>query len=183
MTGLCVQFVDECFIRARISLCHHKSSLTIKRENFAYRRSLFWPLSLSKAVVVSVSALPLMQKLKTKMQWHQSRQKVLAENVANADIPGFKPHDLKEPDFKTPGPTGGSLSLMATSPGHMGGGAGQGGYDPKDASRFETTPSGNSVNLEDEMMKTSQNQSDYALAATLYQKSLGMLRTAAGRGR
>jgi flagellar basal-body rod protein FlgB len=149
-------------------------------------------VNLEKDNAVSVSALPLMQKLKTKMQWHQARQKVLAENVANADVPGFKPHDLKEPDFKTPGSSGsgsvsgsgsGSLGLLATSPGHMGTGAGRDGADPRHASRFETTPSGNGVNLEDEMMKTSQNQSDYALAATLYQKSLGMLRIAAGRGR
>ena len=51
------------------------------------------------------------------------------------------------------------------------------------AARFEVTPSGNAVSLEDEMMKVSQNQSDYQLAASLYQKSLQMLRTAVGRGK
>ena len=57
----------------------------------------------------------------------------------------------------------------------------RGGEDPRNARRFETTPSGNAVNLEDEMLKAAQNQSDYALAASLYQKSLQMLRTAVGK--
>jgi flagellar basal-body rod protein FlgB len=33
------------------------------------------------------------------------------------------------------------------------------------------------------MLKAAQNQSDFQLAASLYQKSLQMLRIAAGRGR
>ena len=49
--------------------------------------------------------------------------------------------------------------------------------------RFETRPSGNAVNLEDEMLKVASNQSDYQLASSLYQKSLSMLKTAvSGRG-
>ena len=41
----------------------------------------------------------LMQALKLRMHYQQSRQKVLAENVANADSPGFRPVDLKPPSF------------------------------------------------------------------------------------
>ena len=37
---------------------------------------------------MSISDLPLFAMLKTRMQWHQSRQKLLAENVTNADMPG-----------------------------------------------------------------------------------------------
>jgi flagellar basal-body rod protein FlgB len=59
--------------------------------------------------------------------------------------------------------------------------ASRGGEDPTGARRFETTPSGNSVSLEDEMLKVSQNQADYQLVASLYQKSLQMLRMAAGK--
>ena len=39
--------------------------------------------------------LPLMTAIKSRLQYHQSRQKLLAENVANADSPGYKPRDLK----------------------------------------------------------------------------------------
>jgi flagellar basal-body rod protein FlgB len=133
------------------------------------------------ADVVSAD-LPLMSMLKTRMQWHQSRQRILAENVANADTPGFKPSDLKEPAFARSGaPVGGALPVALTSAGHLAGAAARPGEDPQGARRFETTPSGNSVSLEEEMLKSAQNQSDFQLAASMYAKSLQMLRTAVGR--
>ena len=126
--------------------------------------------------------LPLVSMLKTRMHWHQSRQKILAENVANADTPGFKPSDLKEPASTRSGaPVGGTLSVSLTSAGHLAGAAVRPGEDPQAARRFETTPSGNSVSLEEEMLKSAGNQSDFQLAASLYAKSLQLLRTAVGR--
>ena len=121
----------------------------------------------------------LMQALKTRMQWHQSRQKVLAENVANADSPGFKPSDLKAPAVGA----GQGVAMMQTSAGHMGAGGQRGGFDPTKAQRFEVTPNGNAVVLEDEMLKVAQNQSDYQLAASLYSKGLGLMKIAIGKGR
>ncbi len=130
--------------------------------------------------------MPLVSMLRDRMQWHQARQKVLAENVANANTPGFKPHDLAAPRFAADGrmaATGGGLAVERTSTMHLaaltGGGPGE---DRRAGARFEVTPSGNAVSLEDEMMKSGQNQADYQLAATLYQKSLAMLRTAVGKG-
>lgn len=122
----------------------------------------------------------LMQALKLRMHYQQSRQKVLSENVANADSPGFRPFDLKPP-----GLDGGSsgVALAQTSAGHMSLTAGNGGFDNTGAPRFETTPNGNAVNLEDEMMKVAQNQSDYQLATSLYSKSLGLMKIAIGKGR
>jgi flagellar basal-body rod protein FlgB len=46
---------------------------------------------------------------------------------------------------------------------------------------YETRPAGNAVNLEDEMMKVSANQMDYAAATSLYTRSLGLLKTAIGK--
>ena len=46
---------------------------------------------------------------------------------------------------------------------------------------FETRPAGNAVNLEEEMMKVSANQMDYAAVTSLYTKSLGLLKTAIGK--
>lgn len=131
---------------------------------------------------MSVADLPLVAMLKTRMHWHQTRQKLLAENVANADMPGFKPQDLKAPAFGASGrPAGGALPVERTSATHLTSDAARAGEDSVNARRFETTPSGNAVSLEDEMLKVSQNQSDFQLAASLYQKSLQMLRIAAGR--
>jgi flagellar basal-body rod protein FlgB len=135
-----------------------------------------------KEHAVAVSDLPLVAMLKTRMHWHQTRQKLLAEDVSNADTPRFKPKDLKDPAFEASGrPTQGALAVARTSANHLGQGRSQAQEDARNAERFETTPSGNAVNLEDEMLKVSQNQADFQLAASLYQKSLQMLRIAAGK--
>lgn len=125
---------------------------------------------------MAIGGLPLFDALKARMSWHHARQKVLAENVANADTPGYRPLDVKPPAAAS-----GGLQMVRTSADHMP----LGGVDPNNnpgrQRRFETTPSGNGVNLEDEMMKVAQNNQDYQLAATLYQKSLGLMKTAIGR--
>ncbi len=130
---------------------------------------------------VTSSGGDLMQALKTRMRWQQSRQKLLSENVANADTPGFRPLDLKAPSLS--GSQGG-VTLARTDAGHIGPqGSGRGSFDNRNASRFEVTPNGNGVNLEDEMMKVAQNQSDYQLATSLYTKGLGLVKIAIGKGR
>jgi flagellar basal-body rod protein FlgB len=131
---------------------------------------------------MAVGDLPLIGMLKTRMHWHQTRQKLLAENVSNADTPGFKPQDLRAPSFGPAGrPVAAGVRLEQTAAGHIAPTPVRGGEDPRNARRFETTPSGNAVNIEDEMLKAAQNQSDFQLAASLYQKSLQMLRIAAGK--
>jgi len=46
---------------------------------------------------MSMNDLPVLSALRTKMQWHQERQRVLAENISNSDTPNFRPRDLVEP--------------------------------------------------------------------------------------
>ncbi|HEX8166609.1 MAG TPA: flagellar basal body rod protein FlgB [Beijerinckiaceae bacterium] len=133
---------------------------------------------------MAVTDIPLVAMLKTRLHWHQTRQKLLAENVANADTPGFKPRELRAPSFSLGGTAAASgIAVARTDAAHLSLAAARPGEDAGPAGRFEVTPSGNAVSLEDEMMKVAQNQSDYQLAASLYQKSLAMLRTAVGRGR
>ena len=52
---------------------------------------------------MSINDLPGLAALRTRMQWHQERQRVLAENVANSDTPNFRPRDLVEPKFDRSG--------------------------------------------------------------------------------
>jgi flagellar basal-body rod protein FlgB len=47
---------------------------------------------------------------------------------------------------------------------------------------FETRPAGNAVSLEEEMMKVSANQMDYAAVTQLYSKSLQLIKLAIGKG-
>jgi flagellar basal-body rod protein FlgB len=127
--------------------------------------------------------MPLLAAIKGRMQYHQARQKVLAENVANADSPGFRPRDLKPFDaMLAMQRMEGAAGPARTQAGHIGaGGPGGGGTDSRRASLFESTPSGNAVNLEDEMLRLSQNNSDYQLATTLYGKTMSYLRIALGK--
>jgi flagellar basal-body rod protein FlgB len=136
---------------------------------------------------MSINDLPLLSALRTKMQWHQERQRVLSENVSNSDTPNFKPRDLIEPKFDSTGASAsgsmGSLAMMRTTTSHItpSGGGGE-SFDQNRRAGFETRPAGNAVNLEDEMLKVSANQMDYAAVTSLYSKSLHLLKTAIGKG-
>jgi flagellar basal-body rod protein FlgB len=57
------------------------------------------PLAKGSAAM-PINDLPALSILRTKMQWHQERQRVLAENVSNSNTPNFKPRDLIEPKFE-----------------------------------------------------------------------------------
>jgi flagellar basal-body rod protein FlgB len=136
---------------------------------------------------MSISDLSVLSALRTKMQWHQVRQRVLSENVSNADTPNFKPRDLIAPTFgQDGGRTGqtGPLAMMQTTSGSniQPADSVSRQFDVNSKSGFLTRPSGSAVNLEDEMMKVSANQMDYAAATSLYSKSLHLLKTAIGKG-
>jgi flagellar basal-body rod protein FlgB len=133
---------------------------------------------------MSINDLPVLSALRTKMQWHQERQRVLAENISNSDTPNFKPRDLVEPKFNSSGVSGspmGSLAMMRTSASHIAPSGGGSGFAQNTKAGYETRPAGNAVNLEDEMLKVSANQMDYAAATSLYSRSLGLLKTAIGK--
>jgi flagellar basal-body rod protein FlgB len=128
-----------------------------------------------------ISDIPIFSMLRTRMQWHQERQKVLAENVANADTPKFQPRDLKPLDFgKGPQAGAGSatLRLAATDPAHIAASPGASTFATDRNSKYDVRPAGNAVNLEDEMMKVASNQMDYQAALSLYSRSMGLIRTA-----
>jgi flagellar basal-body rod protein FlgB len=135
---------------------------------------------------MAINDLPILSALRTKMQWHQERQRVLAENISNANTPNFRPNDLIDPKFDARGANAGggmgSLAVIRTSATHIGGsGGGQSFRGDGGKSGFLTKPAGNAVNLEDQMLKVSANQMDYAAATSLYSRSLGLLKTAIGR--
>ena len=137
-----------------------------------------------------VSNIPLFSMLRTRMQWHQERQKVRAENVANADTPNFRTRDLKPLDFgsqvqsagvQAAGQATGQVRLAATSPMHIAGSSGTSTFATAGNSKYDVKPAGNAVNLEDEMMKVASNQMDYQAAISLYSRSMGLFRTALGK--
>jgi flagellar basal-body rod protein FlgB len=130
-----------------------------------------------------ISGLPILGMLRTRMQWHQERQRLLAENISNADTPNFRPSDLQALKFDSPAPGSPSVGVVRTSSAHLSGlgGGGQGQFQTQRNTGSETRPGGNAVSLEDEMMKVAENQMDYQAAATLYAKSLTLVKSALGK--
>jgi flagellar basal-body rod protein FlgB len=131
-----------------------------------------------------VSDIPILAMLRTRMAWHQERQRVLADNVANADTPKFKPRDLVPPDFGRTAPAAGPVALVRTDSMHLSapGDGGRSQFAADKRGRYEVHPTGNAVNLEDEMIKVAANQMDYQMVTTLYSRGLGLIRTALGKG-
>lgn len=130
---------------------------------------------------------PIFSMMKERMHWLADRQRVIAENVANADTPNYIARDLAEPDFGAMLRRRSSsqvLSAAQTDPQHFDANASGGSSSGSLMRRpdFETTPTGNSVVLEEQMIKAAENQMDYQTVTGLYSKSIGMLRIALGKG-
>ena len=133
-----------------------------------------------------ISDLPILAMLRTRMEWSQARQRVLSENVANADTPGFRPSDLVPPKFDDPGklapPEVGGVSLARTEPLHLAGFPDTGSqFGSTSGDNFQVRSTGNAVDLEGEMMKVAGNQMDYEVATALYSRSLNLIKTALGK--
>ncbi len=141
-----------------------------------------------------ISDLPTFFGLRERMRFLQTRQKLLAQNVAHADTPGYKPKDLRQIGID-PVSRGADQSrnltgavqvwptangLAVTNPLHFAGAEGDDAATARGAT-YETRPSGNAVDLENEMMKVSQNQIDFQAAANLYQRSLSTMKIALGK--
>jgi flagellar basal-body rod protein FlgB len=133
---------------------------------------------------MSVADLPLFAVLKSRMRWLEERQKVLAENVANADTPRYRARDLKQLNFnaelKAVMPR---VELAATAPAHIAAPAAEAIAHPQGPrGGFETKPSGNAVVLEEQMMKVAETAMDHQTATSLYARGLALLKTAIGKG-
>src|SRR5256885_7044342 len=94
---------------------------------------------------MAISDLPIFSMLRTRMNWHQERQRLLAQNVANADTPGYRARDLAPLDFgRQVEQASGQLQLALTAPGHFTGG----GFALDRATKSDVRPMGKAVNLE-----------------------------------
>ena len=111
-----------------------------------------------------------------------ARQAVLAENVANANTPGYRARDL--PTFaKVFENNQGTLDFRQTRPGHQ-----SFGDLPSSASTYifdqiQADPTGNTVSVERELIRAADIRSDHNRALAVYGASLDILRAAIGRAR
>lgn len=144
---------------------------------------------------MAMQDLTLMSAMLKKMDWHEERQKIIAQNIANADSSGYRPMDLKAIDFKqllggsasplsmsVAGSNGGAMSMAATNSTHFGAenmaGSGQKVPSMKQKDVYEVAPAGNAVILEDQLLRMNENYTDHAFVSNLYQKNIAMLKMA-----
>ena len=123
--------------------------------------------------------------LSKRMDWLSQRQKVLADNIANSDTPNYVPRDLNEAEFqKVLRSELSAVEPRTTQAGHMRGTIQSGGPAriERQKDSYETSPSGNAVILEEQLIEVAKTQSDYQLMVNLYRKHMDMVRTAV-RGR
>ena len=126
---------------------------------------------------MDIQQIPLFSLLSNRMSWLSARQSVLAENVSNADTPNYVARDLRPLDFAgILRDSEFALKPAATSPNHI---SPRTGFSPEEAQGEGGTPNGK-VSIEQEMIKLSDTQVHYQTATNLYQKAVGMFRTALG---
>lgn len=114
-----------------------------------------------------------------RLHWLDARQRVLAQNIANADTPGYRPSDLRPFGETLARTAGGALSV--TDPRHI---AAVGGRSPDarpERRVTERTPDGNAVSIEEQAMRVAETDQAHALAITLHRHFMNMFRTALGR--
>jgi flagellar basal-body rod protein FlgB len=97
-------------------------------------------------------------------RWLSLRQATISSNVANANTPGYKAQDI-EPfgklfDAKV-------VSLAVTSPKHLAIEASLRPQGMRKEDSWEVVHSGNSVSLEQEMLKAGDVNKDYSLNAAI----------------
>jgi len=126
---------------------------------------------------VGLASPPLFDLLESKLGWIESRQRVLSQNIANADTPGYRTRDVA--------PFSAHLQAFAvtpaqTNPMHLAGFVRS--ASTTRAQVQEKAPDGNAVGLEDELAKVADDENAQALTGNLWKSYMGMFMTALGHG-
>jgi flagellar basal-body rod protein FlgB len=130
---------------------------------------------------MDLGAFDLFKGIAAKMAWLTQRQNVIAQNIANVDTPRYQAMDLAPLDFKSTLQQ--KLSPERTNPMHLASAHGAGsGRAEKERKPYEVTPSGNSVSIEEQMQNAASTGIDFQMITTLYQKNIGLIKTALDRG-
>lgn len=135
---------------------------------------------------MELDKLSLFGIAKKRLSWLTQRQEVLSQNVANSDTPKYRAKDLQEFNFRDLlSAKSMQVKMAVTSRTHLPGSprAVRDFREVAERKPYETAPNGNSVVLEEQMGKVNETQIAHRLTIELYNKHLGMIRTAIGKGR
>ncbi len=129
---------------------------------------------------MTIAGISLFDLAERRLTWLDNRQQRLAQNIANADTPGWAPSDLA-PFAADIGRVQGAL--LRTDPGHFG----PSGVPARVSEAHirntsgERAPDGNAVSLNDQLARLAGTETAHDLATDIYRKYLGFFRLAIGR--
>jgi flagellar basal-body rod protein FlgB len=105
------------------------------------------------------------QMASRRMEWLSGRQQVIAQNIANADTPGYAGQDVQPfEDFLNSAPDGTRGPELADL-----------------TARWGANKNGNAVVLEEQTLLAAQSSGEFRLASRLYAKGHQLIALAAGR--
>ena len=110
-----------------------------------------------------------------KMQWLSSRQRVISENIANVDTPGYRAQDVTT--FQNYVDTVSDATANGQADGTFGSATPVDTLDTPDS--WSSNLSGNTVDLEQQTVKAGETATQYQLAANLYRKASDLITIAA----
>jgi flagellar basal-body rod protein FlgB len=115
-----------------------------------------------------------------RLRWLEARQRVLAQNIANADTPNYRPSDM-QPFRKVLSAKLTEKQMVATNANHLQGTRHQDGRTLKERISATRDPSGNAVSLEREALRVADTDSAHATALAVRRRYMSMFMTALGR--
>ncbi|MEI6097928.1 MAG: FlgB family protein [Alphaproteobacteria bacterium] len=107
-----------------------------------------------------------------------ARLGVIARNVAQADTPGYKAQDL--PSFADSYQAAKPDGMRATRPGHLHASS-QMLKPVEQASSGEMSPNGNTVSLEQQLVKSVDARQQHDMALAVYRSTSEIIKTSLGR--
>ena len=107
-----------------------------------------------------------------RLEWTGQRQSILAQNIANANTPGYVARDVK---------SFGDVLAEQARPSAAGGSSGVSSRSVVDLTTASRSIDGNAVVLDVQLEKVAETDTANQLAMNLYKKYQSMFRTAIGR--
>jgi flagellar basal-body rod protein FlgB len=129
---------------------------------------------------MDLSKQTLFSMISTRLSYLGQRQKVIAQNIANADTPNYQARDLKPLNFKDQMMHQSNLvTPVMTQPNHLPPVTPTEPFKVQQIKQpYETSLDKNGVVLEEQAQKMSATMGDYQAATTIYKKYLGMIKLA-----
>lgn len=125
---------------------------------------------------MNLDSIRVLALIERSIGWLGRNHDVLAQNIANADTPGYRARELKPLDFAS---LVRPVEVALTAPAHLRPGRAPAGAEVRENREpYEVSSTGNSVSLEEQAVKIASNATSYQLAITLYGKSVALLRAA-----